>query len=78
MPCGGQRSSEMAIDILQIAISIAILLVLAVPFGRYMAAVYLSRRTFLDPVLDPIDNAIYRLSGVGREGMCWRAYRLIC
>jgi K+-transporting ATPase ATPase A chain len=29
-----------------------------------MAAVFMRKHTWLDPVLDPVDNAIYRVSGV--------------
>src|ERR1035437_5587662 len=74
MPCCGRRSSNMATDILQIAVSLALLVGLAYPLGRYMANVYQNHHTALDPVLDPVDNAIYRLSGGNRQGMTWRPY----
>jgi K+-transporting ATPase ATPase A chain len=64
----------MIIDVLQIAIVLVLIVLLAIPMGRYMAAVFTNRRTFLDPILDPVDNAIYRLSGVNREGMRWQGY----
>ncbi len=33
------------------------------------------RRTWLDPVLDPVDNAIYAVGGVdANQGMRWPAY----
>ena len=54
---------------LQIAIYFAVLTVLVVPLGRYMARVFEGERTFLSPVLRPVEVAFYRLSGVneGRE-----------
>src|SRR5579862_9310038 len=64
----------MTSDILQIVLVLAIALAIVVPFGMYMAAVFMQRRTFLDPVLDPVDNAIYRLGGVSREGQTWWPY----
>jgi K+-transporting ATPase ATPase A chain len=65
----------MLLDIIQIVIVLAIIVGLAIPLGRYMAAVFTNRRTVLDPVLDPVDNAIYRFSGVNRSaGMRWQAY----
>jgi K+-transporting ATPase ATPase A chain len=56
-------------------IVLVILLVLVRPVGTYMAAVFTRKRTVLDPVFDPIDNGIYRLSGVNpNEQQRWPAY----
>ena len=64
----------MALDILQMAIVIALIVLLAIPTGRYMAAVLMRRKTFADRVLDPVDHAIYRVGGVNPdEGMRWPA-----
>src|SRR5262249_4480984 len=38
--------------------------VLSVPLGLYMARVFSGERTFLDPVMRPLERAIYRLCGV--------------
>ena len=54
----------MSVDILQWLIFFAILLALVFPVGRYMAKVFMGEHTWLDRVLNPIDNAIYKLSGV--------------
>jgi K+-transporting ATPase ATPase A chain len=51
-------------DWLQIAIVLAITLLLVRPVGSYIAAVFTGKHTFLDRVLDPVDRAIYRLSGI--------------
>jgi K+-transporting ATPase ATPase A chain len=48
----------------QIAIYFAVLTALVVPLGRYMARVFQGERTFLSPVLRPVEAALYRLSGV--------------
>ena len=65
----------MGLDILQMAIVIGILLVLVKPVGTYMAAVFMGKRTWLDPVLDPVDNAIYKVSGIDpNQGQRWPAY----
>src|SRR5712691_8532768 len=65
----------MGSDILQIAIVLAILLLLVKPVGTYMAAVFMGKKTVLDRVLDPVDNAIYKVSGVNpREQQRWPAY----
>ena len=58
----------------------AILLFIAVlvfvkPLGAYMARVFTGERTWLSPVLVPVENAIYRLGGVDAgEEMPWYTY----
>ncbi len=65
----------MALDILQMLIVLAILLLLVRPVGTYMAAVFMRKRTGLDRVFDRIDNGIYRLGGVNpNENQRWPAY----
>ena len=51
----------MGFDILQIAIVLAILLLLVKPVGTYMAVVFMRKKSPLDRVFDPVDNTIYRL-----------------
>lgn len=48
---------------LQIALTIAIVVAITPFFGGYMARVYLGQRSLLDPILNPVETAIYRLSG---------------
>ncbi len=65
----------MAIDILQMVIVMVLIMAVVVPLGRYMAAVFMGHHTWLDRVLDPVDNAVYRISGVKKdEGMRWQGY----
>ena len=53
---------------------LAIFLV-APPLGGYMAAVFERRRTWLDPVLCPIEGFVYRLTGVEpAHQMKWTEY----
>jgi potassium-transporting ATPase potassium-binding subunit len=60
---------------LQIAVFIAAVLLLAKPMGVYMAAVFERRRTWLDPVLAPVERLLYRCTGVhAEEEMHWTAY----
>ena len=49
---------------IQIAIYFAVLTALVVPLGRYMARVFEGERTFLSPVLRPVEALLYRVSGV--------------
>src|SRR6201996_1364459 len=62
---------------LQIVCFIAIILLLAAPVGRYMAAVFERRKTFLDPVLLPGERLLYRLTGINPEReMRWTEYAI--
>src|ERR1039457_792399 len=54
----------MSIDILQWLIFFAVLMALVFPVGSYMAKVFTHGRTWLDPVFNPLDNAIYKLIGI--------------
>ena len=60
---------------LQIAVFFAVILVTAKPMGLYMARVYEGKRTWLDPVLGPIERLLYRLTGVDAAAeMRWTEY----
>ncbi len=50
--------------IVQVGLFFALVTVLSVPLGRYMARVFAGERTFLDPVLAPVERLIYRICGV--------------
>jgi K+-transporting ATPase ATPase A chain len=65
----------MALDILQVAMVLVLLLLLVKPVGLYMAAVFTGKRTWLDPVLNPVDNFIVKVSGVDpNQHQRWPAY----
>ena len=62
---------------LQIAFYFVVLVLLTKPLGSYMAKVYQGERTFLSPVLGPLERLLYRLSGVDpEEEMDWKVYAL--
>jgi potassium-transporting ATPase potassium-binding subunit len=48
----------------QLIVFFLIILALTKPLGLFMAAVFDGRRTFLHPVLRPVEGVIYKLSGV--------------
>jgi len=61
---------------LQIALTLLIGLLISVPVGRYLARVVTGRKTWLDPVFDPMDSLIYLAIGrriCGRP-MDWKSY----
>ncbi len=54
---------------------VVLLTALALPFGRYMAAVYTGGRTRFDPVLGPVERLLYRCFGTDPSvGQDWKAY----
>ena len=62
---------------IQIIIYLVVLLALAKPLGSFMAQVYEGKRTFLDPILGPVERLIYRVSGVNAgEEMGWKTYAI--
>lgn len=50
--------------ILQIAIYVVALIAVTIPAGAFMAKVFAGERTFLHPILRPVETAIYRLCGI--------------
>jgi K+-transporting ATPase ATPase A chain len=60
---------------LQVALFGAAVILLVKPLGGYMTRVFAGERTFLSPVLRPIERTFYRLSGVDeRADQNWVAY----
>ncbi len=51
-------------DVLYILVYFLILLAITKPLGLYMANVYEGRRTFLHPVLRPLERLTYRVCGI--------------
>ena len=50
--------------LLQLAVYLAVLLLLVKPLGAYMAAVFEGRRTFMSPLVGPVERLIYRAGGI--------------
>jgi potassium-transporting ATPase potassium-binding subunit len=61
----------------QIALILAAVIAAAVPLGGYIARVLSGERTFLAPILAPVERAFYKLSGVdpARE-QSWLVYAM--
>ena len=61
--------------LLQVALYVAVLVVLAKPLGVFMANVYEGRRTFLSPVLRPLERLVYRCAAIDeRDEVGWKRY----
>jgi potassium-transporting ATPase potassium-binding subunit len=60
---------------LQIGVFLLAILAVTRPLGRYMTHVFKRERTWLDPVLRPVERLIYRLTGVDEtHEMRWTEY----
>ncbi|MBB4001378.1 potassium-transporting ATPase subunit KdpA [Aurantimonas endophytica] len=68
----------MSSDIIQFALYGALLTALAWPLGIYMAKVFSEERTFLTPVLQPVERLLLGVAGVDRNnaGQHWTRYAL--
>lgn len=61
----------------QMTFYLVVLAALVKPLGGFMAHVYQGERTFLDPLLRPLERTIYRMAGIQPEyEMSWQVYAL--
>src|SRR5260370_25952773 len=59
----------------QIALFSVIVILITRPFGGYMTRVFAGERTFLSPVLRPVERAVYWCCGVDeKEEQHWLTY----
>ena len=62
---------------LQFVVFFAVLLLLMRPLGLYIARVLEGERTFLDPVLRPLERLLYRACGIhADQEMSWQQYSI--
>ncbi|MET3582599.1 K+-transporting ATPase ATPase A chain [Mesorhizobium robiniae] len=60
---------------LQILVYCGIVVLLVKPLGGYMYRVFSGDRTFLSPILAPVERSLYRISGTSeREEQHWTSY----
>jgi potassium-transporting ATPase potassium-binding subunit len=60
---------------IQILVFLALILAITKPLGVFMARVFGGERTFLDPLLRPIERLLYRVTGVDeKREMRWTEY----
>jgi len=62
-------------EILGIIVMFLATLVLALPFGIYIAKVFGGEKTFLDPFFNPIEKGFYKISGINpTKEMNWKEH----
>ncbi|HWP96902.1 MAG TPA: potassium-transporting ATPase subunit KdpA [Syntrophomonadaceae bacterium] len=63
------------LGVTQIIIFLIVLMLLALPLGRYMSKVFSGEKTWLDSIAGPVETIIYRFTGVKRDHeMNWKEY----
>jgi len=61
----------------EILVTIAITVALGIPLGAYLARVWQGERTWLDPVLKPVEGVLYRAFGVDpNKSQNWFSYAM--
>lgn len=61
--------------VFQFVLLLICLLLLVKPLGLYISKVFTGESTWLDPVLCPIENTIYKITGIrAHEEQSWRRY----
>jgi potassium-transporting ATPase potassium-binding subunit len=64
--------------LIEIVLTLIILVAIVKPFGEYIAHVFLGKKTFLDRVMNPIENTIYKIGGINQDNMTgWQYIRAI-
>ena len=62
---------------LQIFLYFAVILLMTKPMGVFMAKVFSRERTFLDPVMRPVERLLYKLTRVDENHeMRWTEYSI--
>ncbi|HKE96285.1 MAG TPA: potassium-transporting ATPase subunit KdpA, partial [Povalibacter sp.] len=60
---------------LQILFFLLLVFLVTAPLGAYMARVFTRQRTWLDPIVRPLERFVYRLTGVDEtREMRWTEY----
>lgn len=69
------RLAGLIFDILQMLIYIIVLIVLAIPVGHYIAKIFSREKTFLDPLMNPIEEFFYKIARINpNKEMTWKEY----
>ena len=62
-------------SVIQVLAFVVVLLLITKPIGLYLTKVFAGERTWLSPVLVPVERVFYRIAGVnGEEEHTWKRY----
>ena len=61
----------------EIVLTLALVLIAAYPLGAFMADVFENRRTFLTPIIGPVERGLNRVAGIDPEAeQKWYEYAI--
>lgn len=62
-------------EVLLILLFLFLVTIFAIPLGKYMSKVFTGNKTFITPVIRPVEKFIYRISSVNEDQeMTWKRY----
>ena len=62
-------------EIIGVVTMYVVMVLLAIPLGKYMGKVYEGDKTWLDPIMNPLDKFFYKLSGIdATKEMNWKQH----
>lgn len=65
----------MQTEIIGVVVSYALVVLLAIPLGRYIGKLFCNEKTWLDVVFNPIDRLFYKLAGIDdTKEMDWKQH----
>jgi K+-transporting ATPase ATPase A chain len=59
---------------LSLVILIGLFVLISIYVGKYMYGIIFRTKSFVDPVLDKVDNVIYKVAGIEDQEMNWKEY----
>ena len=67
----------MNLEILGIILMYALVVLMAIPLGRYIGKTFSNDKTWLDKIFNPLDNIFYKLGGIDiKKEMTWKQHLL--
>lgn len=61
-------------EVLQMIITLILFILIVIPLGKYVYKVIDFKTSIFDSFFNPIDNFIYKISGINKEDMSWKQY----
>ena len=62
-------------EVFLILLFLLIVTIFAIPLGKYMSKVFTGKKTFMTPVIRPLENFIYRICSIDEnQEMTWKRY----
>lgn len=69
-----KKQGEFIMKWIGLAILIALFIAVSIYVGKYLYSILFKEKSFVDPVMDKIDNTIYKIVGIDRKNMNWKEY----